>query len=80
MPNLNISELMRVLIRIRDNIDKVEVKGQENRSCLYHAYEDCNSLLRQLGRILDEIQKLQDEQIKKPELKEVKLDDSDENS
>lgn len=80
MPNLNISELMRVLIRIRDNIDKVEVKGQENRSCLYHAYEDCNSLLRQLGRILDEIQKLQDEQIQKPELKEVKLDDPDENS
>lgn len=80
MPNLNISELMRALIRIRDNIDKVEVKGQENRSCLYHAYEDCNSLLRQLGRILDEIQKLQDEQIQKPELKEVKLDDPDENS
>ena len=80
MPNLNISELMRVLIRIRDSIDKVEVKGQENRSCLYHAYEDCNALLRQLGKLLDEVQKLQDEQAQKPELKEVKLDDPDQNS
>ena len=80
MPNLNISELMRVLIRIRDSIDKVEVKGQENRSCLYHAYEDCNALLRQLGKLLDEVQKLQDEQAQKPEVKEVKLDDSDQNS
>ena len=80
MPNLNISELMRVLVRIRDNIDKVEVKGQENRSCLYHAYEDCNMVLRQLGRLLDEVQKFQDEQSQKPELKEVKLDDSDKDS
>lgn len=80
MPNLNISELMRVLIRIRDNIDKVEVKGQENRSCLYHAYEDCNMVLRQLGTILDQVQKLQDEQSQKPELKEVKLDDPDQDS
>lgn len=80
MPNLNISELMRVLVRIRDNIDKVEVKGQENRSCLYHAYEDCNAVLRQLGRLLDEVQKFQDEQSQKPELKEVKLDDPDKDS
>lgn len=77
MPNLNISELMRVLIRIRDNIDKVEVKGQENRSCLYHAYEDCNTVIRQLGRLLDEVQKLHDEQAQQPELKEVKVDDPD---
>lgn len=80
MPNLNLNELMRVLVRIRDNIDKVEVKGQENRSCLYHAYEDCNTVLRQLGKLMDEVQKLHDEQIQKPELKEVKLDDSDQDS
>ena len=80
MPNLNLNELMRVLVRIRDNIDKVEVKGQENRSCLYHAYEDCNTVLRQLGRLMDEVQKLHDEQTQKPELKEVKLDDPDQDS
>ena len=84
MPNLNISELMNAIIRIRDNIDKVEVKGHVNRSLLLFAYEDCNSLLKQLGNIYDELQKAKDsnavkEQIK-PELKEVPLNDTDENT
>lgn len=79
MPNLNVSELMRVIVRIRNNIDKVEVKGQENRSCLFHAYEDCDMLLRQLGTLLEQIQKAQDEQMK-PELKEVTSDEANENA
>ncbi len=75
MPNLNISELMRAIIHIRDNIDKVEVKGHTNRELLVSSYNDCNTLLKQLGMILDEIQKAQNEQ--KPELKEVTLDETD---
>lgn len=76
MPNLNISELMRAIIRIRDNIDKVEVKGHTNRELLVSSYNDCNVLLGQLGTILDEIQKIQNEQTV-AELKEVTSDDSD---
>lgn len=73
MPNININELMRAIIRIRDNIDKVEVKGQENRACLYYAYNDCNMLLKQLGMILEEGQKQQLQ-------KEAMTDGTDKNS
>lgn len=71
MASININELMRVIIHIRDNIDKVEVKGQENRRCLFYAYNDCNSLLKQLGTILEEVQKQQ---------KEVSENEADENT
>ena len=79
MSNLNVSELMRAIIRIRDNIDKVEVKGHANRELLVSSYNDCNTLLRQLGTILDEIHRVQNEQTT-PELKEVVLNETDENA
>ena len=79
MSNLNVSELMRAIIRIRDNIDKVEVKGHTNRELLVSSYNDCNTLLRQLGTILDEIHRVQNEQTT-PELKEVVLNETDENA
>ena len=79
MSNLNVSELMRAIIRIRDNIDKVEVKGHVNRELLVFSYNDCNTLLRQLGTILDEIHRVQNEQTT-PELKEVVLNETDENA
>lgn len=79
MPNLNVSELMRAIIRIRDNIDKVEVKGHVNRELLVSSYNDCNELLKQLGIILDEIHKIQNEQ-SSPELKEVTFNETDENT
>lgn len=80
MPNLNVSEMMRTIIRIRDRIDKVETKGHENRELLVSAYTDCNALLRQLGAILDEIQKAQDDQNHTVQLKEVTTDETDENA
>lgn len=80
MPNLNVSEMMRTLIRIRDRIDKVETKGHENRALLVSAYDDCNSLLKQFGFILDEIQKAQDHQTQTTELKEVTPNEANENT
>ncbi len=77
---LNINEIMSALVRIRDAIDKVEVKGQANRSLLVFAYEDCNQLLTQLGDILEKAK--QDAEISdgKPILKEVTSDAANENA
>lgn len=77
---LNINELMSALVRIRDAIDKVEVKGQANRSLLVFAYEDCNQLLKQLGDILEKATQDAETSDNKPILKEVKPDAADENT
>lgn len=77
MPNLNLNEFMRAIIHIRDQIDKVETKGHTNRELLVSAYNDCNTVLRQLGNILDEVQKLQNSQLETTTLQEVQLDETD---
>ena len=59
MISLNINNLMVAIIHIRNHIDKVEVKGQSNVTHLFHAYEECNALLTQLGEVLEEMQKSQ---------------------
>ena len=68
---LDLNALMSELIKIRDAIDQVEAKGHANRSLLVFAYNNCNELLKQLGKILEEAQKKAEEESKKEEPSEV---------
>lgn len=58
---INLNVLMSEIAKIRDAIDQVEAKGHANRSLLVFAYNNCNELLNQLGKILEEAQKQAEE-------------------
>ena len=75
---LNLNALMNEIVKIRDAVDQVEVKGNANRSLIAFAYNNCNELLRQLGIVLEDIQKQQDAGA--PVLTEVTNDSTDENA
>lgn len=45
--------LINELVRARDAIDQVEVKGHTNRSLLVYAYNACNNVLKQLGKVYE---------------------------
>ena len=80
MPNLNINELMRAILRIRNNLDKVEVKGYANQMLLVQAYGECESILKQLGTILDDISKAHYSESLKPVMKEDNQNDTDDDT
>jgi hypothetical protein len=80
---LNLNALMNEIVKIRDAIDQVEVKGNNNRSLIVYAYNNCNELLRQLGVVLEEIQKNAEAEKQpdaEPVLREVTNNDTDENA
>lgn len=70
MPDLDISKLMSVIVRIRNAADSITISGHENRELINFIYNNCNSLLKQLDVILS----------KQIAEKEVKSDDSDKNT
>ena len=70
MPDLDISKLMSVIVRIRNAADSIAVSGHENRELINFIYNNCNSLLKQVDAIMS----------KQIAEKEVKSDDSDKNA
>ena len=54
---LNISALINEISKIRDMLDKVEVKGHDNRTYLVVAYQNCSDIIKQLSDIEEETRK-----------------------
>lgn len=66
MPEIDISKLMTVIVRIRNAADSITISGHENREMVNFIYNNCNMLLKQLDLIMS----------KQNEAKEVEPDDT----
>ena len=72
---LNINELMNAIVRMRDAANGVETHGYENCTRISFVCETCNELLKQLGQIIEDVQKNGKlaESIPQPEAQVVEL-------
>lgn len=51
-----ISDIINEIIKIRDTIDGIEVKGKQNAALLCFAYDKCNALADALMKVATKIQ------------------------
>lgn len=51
-----LGEIINEISKIRNAIDKVEVRGNENRRLLNEAYDSCEFLISSINRTAQEIQ------------------------
>lgn len=51
-----ITDIVNEIIKIRDTLDGIEVKGKQNAALLCYAYDKCNALADVLMKIATEIQ------------------------
>lgn len=67
-------DIINEIIRIRDVLNEVEVKGRDNQACLVYAYDHCNQLISDLNKTAEEIQngsRSEEQEAPVIELKEV---------
>ena len=53
---ITLMDLGNEILKVREAIDGVEVKGNENRSRISYAYEKCNRLIAVINQTTQEIQ------------------------
>lgn len=53
---LTLGDIANEILKIREAVDEVEVKGQENRSRLSYAYKTCENLIECINETAREIQ------------------------
>jgi len=53
---LTLGDIANEILKIREAIDAVEVKGQDNRTRLSYAYKICENLIEKINETAREIQ------------------------
>lgn len=53
---ITLGDITNEIARIRNTIDKVEVRGNENRCLLSNAFDACNNLIDVINQTAQEIQ------------------------
>lgn len=53
---LTLMDLGNEIMKIREAVDAVEVKGRQNASLLVYAYDKCNNLIASINEAVQQIQ------------------------
>ena len=53
---LTLMDLGNEIVKIREAVDSVEVKGRQNAAALVFAYDKCNSLISSINEAMQQIQ------------------------
>lgn len=53
---ITLGDIITELVKIRNVIDDIEVKGKENASRLCYVYDKCDDLIKALNKAAEEIQ------------------------
>lgn len=53
---LTLMDLANEIVKIREAVDSVEVKGRQNAAALVFAYDKCNNLISSINEAMQQIQ------------------------